>query len=172
MLRCHQRTVHYSLCHSVLEPDPELGPRRGRQKGLPPLHGPPVSLRKGDVQLPYWEFGDNLAQRLWEKPVVGHFTVWKKQAKQMISYKYINLKQKYVVFMIRTIYCFTVIQKSEAVVIVLRLSHCLKGNMNSISTWGTKVDHMMAVYSVASKMLFRSNIFNNHVVKMWNKTVF
>lgn len=63
----------YSLCHRVLEPDPELSPRRGRQEGLPPLHGPPVALREGDVQLSHWELGDDLAQRLGKEPVVGHW---------------------------------------------------------------------------------------------------
>lgn len=61
-----------SLCHRVLEPDPELSARRGRLVGLPPLHGPPVALREGDVQLSHRELGDDLAQRLGEEAVVGH----------------------------------------------------------------------------------------------------
>lgn len=51
-ISCH--SLH-SLCDSVLEPHPELSSRRGRLEGLPPLHGPPVSLRKGDVQLSHGE---------------------------------------------------------------------------------------------------------------------
>lgn len=63
----------YSLCHRVLEPHPELSTRRGRLVGLSPLHGPPVALREGDVQLSHWELRDDLAQRLREKAVVRHW---------------------------------------------------------------------------------------------------
>lgn len=62
----------YSLCDRVLEPHPELSTRRGRLVGLSPLHGPPVALREGDVQLSHRELRDDLAQRLGEKAVVGH----------------------------------------------------------------------------------------------------
>lgn len=62
----------YLLRHRVLEPDPEFSARRGREEGLPPLHGPPVALREGDVQLSHGELGDDLTQRLGEQPVVGH----------------------------------------------------------------------------------------------------
>lgn len=63
----------YSLCHRVLEPHPELSTRRGWLVGLSPLHGPPVPLREGDVQLSHWELWDDLAQGLGEKAVVGHW---------------------------------------------------------------------------------------------------
>lgn len=75
----------YSLCHRVLEPHPELSSRGGRLEGLPPLHGPPVALREGDVQLSHWELGDDLAQRLWKKPVVGHWETNITQLRLIVS---------------------------------------------------------------------------------------
>lgn len=79
-----------SLCDGVLEPDPELSSRGRWLIRLPPLHGPPVALCQGDVQLTHGEFGDNLTQRLGKQPVVRHYG---ESAKNKWCVLYQNIKK-------------------------------------------------------------------------------